>query len=129
MQQVITDLIPLDVFPPAPGQGAICIEGRLGDDRIAQLVEPLNHLDTQAALLCERAFLAALDGSCRTPIGGYAQIDGEDVSFYGLILRPDGTQCHEISATGRLGDVSGIGARAGAEVRERAGVDFFKDWL
>lgn len=129
MQQVITDLIALDVFPPAPGQGAICIEGRLGDDRILQLVEPLNHAQTEAALLCERAFLAALDGSCRTPIGAYAQIEGEDVHFYGLILRPDGTQCHDISVTGRLGDVSGIGARAGAQVRARAGVDFFKDWL
>ncbi|KAG1651455.1 Porphobilinogen deaminase [Nymphon striatum] len=81
MSEVITDLMSIDAFPPAPGQGAICIEGRDDDERMLKLIEPLNHDETAAALKCERAFLEALDGSCRTPIAGYATIEGENISF------------------------------------------------
>lgn len=128
MADVITDIIEMDVFPPAPGQGAICIEGRTGDTRTDALVAPLNHPATQSALLCERAFLAALDGSCRTPIAGHAKIDGDDLSFYGMILRPDGTDVHEITISGKAGDAQAIGNGAGDDVRAKAGTAFFENW-
>ena len=68
MADVVTDLMPLEKFPPAPGQGAICIESRIGDARVEELLAAIHHRNTGLALACERAFLAALDGSCRTPI-------------------------------------------------------------
>jgi hydroxymethylbilane synthase len=68
----------VDRFPPAPGQGAICIESRIGDTRIRDMLAPIGHGETEAALTCERAFLAALDGSCRTPIAGHARSRGPD---------------------------------------------------
>ncbi|WP_306118998.1 MULTISPECIES: hydroxymethylbilane synthase [unclassified Roseitalea] len=128
MSDVITDLIDMTVFPPAPGQGAICIEGRAGDARTDALVEPLDDRATHAALTCERAFLAALDGSCRTPIAGHARIDGETIDFAGTILTPDGSRSHDVAMSGPLGDPAGLGRRAGEDVRARAGESFFESW-
>lgn len=125
---VITELLDPESFPPAPGQGAICIEARTGDDRITDLLAPINHADTQAALLCERAFLGALDGSCRTPIAGLARISEGRISFYGMILTPDGSVWHDIRAEGQAGDAAQLGADAGAEVRGKAGSGFFDSW-
>lgn len=125
---VITDLIDLETFPPAPGQGAICIEGRTGHERTDALIEPLNHIATNTSLTCERAFLAALDGSCRTPIAGHAIIDGDDLQFYGMILTPDGRQAHDVSLSGKVGDAVGIGQRAAEQVRTAAGPGFFESW-
>jgi hydroxymethylbilane synthase len=126
---VITELLDPESFPPAPGQGAICIEARINDERTAELLAPINHPATQAALLCERAFLGALDGSCRTPIAGLATIAGNQLSFYGMILTPDGTVWYDIRTGGPVSDASVLGAEAGAEVRGRAGSSFFDSWV
>lgn len=128
MEEVITDLIELDIFPPAPGQGAICIEGRPDDQRINSLIEPLNHVPTAQALDCERAFLASLDGSCRTPFAGHAVIVGSELTFYGLVLKPDGTDSHEISLEGKASDAAMIGKEAGDKIRQSAGAQFFASW-
>lgn len=128
LEHVITDLMPLDVFPPAPGQGAICIESRIGDKNVTGLLAAIDHAPTGHALACERAFLGALDGSCRTPIAGHAVIDGEHLSFSGLILSPDGSLSHEVRAEGRTADAAMIGKKAGDDVRARAGTTFFDGW-
>ena len=127
-QDVITSLLPVEQFLPAPGQGAICIEGLVDDDKINRLVEPLKHADTETALLCERAFLRALDGSCRTPIGGLANIDGDAISFSGIILRPDGSEAHEVQMSGSVLEAEALGKRAAETVRSKASDSFFEGW-
>jgi len=126
--RVITELLDPEAFPPAPGQGAICIEARMDDRRIADLLAPIDHADTHRALLCERAFLAALDGSCRTPIAGLATITGSRISFFGMILTPDGAVSHEVRMEGPVNDAAALGAAAGAEARAMAGPGFFESW-
>jgi len=128
LEHVATDTMALESFPPALGQGAICIESRVGDERVGKLLAPINHAPTGAALECERAFLGALDGSCRTPIAGLATIEGERISFSGMILTPDGRQSHEISAEGAVADARSIGHDAGVRIRAMAGEDFFQSW-
>lgn len=123
-----TDIMALEVFPPAPGQGAICIESRVGDARIDALLVPIHHRPTGDQLACERAFLAALDGSCRTPIAGHAVIAEDSIRFTGTILTPDGSQSHDIAAEGPRADAARIGAEAGAAIRSKAGSDFFDSW-
>ena len=71
---------------------------------------------TAQALAAERAFLTALDGSCRTPIAGLAQIDGDELSFYGEVLKADGTQTFVVRRKGRAIDAAMIGADAGNEI-------------
>lgn len=129
MAHVATELLDVERFPPAPGQGAICIEQRAGDARVSAMLEAIDHRETRIALTCERAFLAALDGSCRTPIGALAQVEGEALRFAGIILTPDGSEHHRIQDEGRVADAAEIGRRAGEKVRERAGPGFFRDWV
>jgi len=117
----------VDEFLPAVGQGAIAIETRAADERTRDLIAPINDGDTMAALTAERAFLAALDGSCKTPIAGHARIAEDGVlTFRGLIVTPDGRAAHETSRSGAIGEAAALGADAGAELKQRAGPNFFR---
>ena len=128
MADVATEILSPDVFPPAPGQGAICIESRIGDAATRRLVDAIGDHATATALACERAFLAALDGSCRTPIAGLARVDGDHLHFRGMILSPDGKEVHEIGTEGPVSDAAGLGRKAGEDVRAKAGARFFEGW-
>jgi hydroxymethylbilane synthase len=125
LEHEATAILPLDAFPPAIGQGAIGIEARERDGRILDLLKPIADRDTRIALETERAFLAALDGSCRTPIAGLATVDGDALSFHGMILRPDGSEVYETSRQGAVADAVRLGADAGGELKARGGPDFF----
>jgi hydroxymethylbilane synthase len=120
-----TNIMSAEEFLPAVGQGAIGIEVRANNSRLRDILAHIDHADTSTAVACERAFLAALDGSCKTPIAGHATISGNAVQFRGLIARPDGTAAHDISGTGNRKDAAMIGADAGREIKHRAGPGFF----
>ncbi|MFU0505084.1 hydroxymethylbilane synthase [Pseudaminobacter sp. NGMCC 1.201702] len=128
LTHIITDLMPLDRFPPAPGQGAIGIESRIGDANVDRLLAPIHHAPTGHALACERAFLRVLDGSCRTPIAGHAQVEGDRLTFYGLILSLDGSEAHEVRREGTTAEAAAIGRAAGEYLRQQAGTRFFEAW-
>jgi hydroxymethylbilane synthase len=120
-----TSILDADVFLPAVGQGAIGIETRADDRRTRDLVDAIGDADTLTALTAERAFLAVLDGSCRTPIAGHARVAGRTVAFRGLILRPDGSEALETSRSGAAAEAAALGAEAGRELKDRAAPDFF----
>jgi len=121
----VTTLLDIDTFLPAVGQGAVTIEARIDDARTRDLLAKIDHADTSVALACERAFLAVLDGSCRTPIAGHATLQGDNLRFRGMILRPDGSEAFETSRSGSRKDAVALGADAGAELKARAPADFF----
>jgi len=120
-----TRIMSTDEFLPAVGQGAIGIEARENDTRTREALARIDHADTFTALSAERAFLAVLDGSCRTPISGHATLSGDTVSFRGLIARPDGAAAHDIAATGHRADAVKICSEAGRELKRLAGPGFF----
>ena len=122
---VVTAILEVDAFLPAVGQGAIGIETRADDDRTRDLVARIGDPDTLTALTAERAFLAVLDGSCRTPIAGHARVAGNTVTFRGLILRPDGSESLETSRSGAAAEAVALGIDAGRELKGRAAPDFF----
>jgi len=121
-----TSVLSVEEFPPAVGQGAIAIATRLDDERVRGMIASIVDADTGHALAAERAFLAVLDGSCRTPIAGHAVVTGDDISFHGLILRPDGSEALEARRSGASGDAAALGADAGSELKHRAPADFFR---
>jgi hydroxymethylbilane synthase len=115
----------VEEFLPAVGQGAIAIEARAEDDAARRLAAAIDDADTHTALAAERAFLAALGGSCRTPIAGHARVDGDTVVFRGLLAKPDGSDAVEATRQGRRADAAALGADAGHEIKSRASADFF----
>ena len=90
------------------------------------LLERVNHAETASALVAERAFLAALDGSCRTPIGGHATVESGRIELRGLIAKPDGSEVHQCVHTGPVSDAAAVGRAAGSELKQRAGAVFFR---
>ena len=125
LTQHVTRIMSAEEFLPAVAQGAIGIEAREKDTRTRELLSRINHADTFIAIACERAFLAELDGSCKTPIAGHATLSGDALQFRGLIARPDGAAALDIAGTGHRKDAGTIGADAGRELKHRAGPDFF----
>ena len=107
-------------FLPAVGQGAIALTARRGDERVARALAPLLDAATGVALAAERAFLGALDGSCRTPIGGHARLVGGRLLFRGQALSPDGREAVETAFEGAPELAEELGAAAGLGIRSRA---------
>jgi hydroxymethylbilane synthase len=121
-----TAMLDADEFIPAVGQGIIAIEARENDASTRKLLAAIDHPDSMTALVTERAFLAVLDGSCRTPIAGYAVIANGRVQFRGLIAKPDGSAAFDVAREGVIGDAAALGADAGDDVKRRAGPNFFR---
>ncbi len=122
---VIRAVIEPDEMLPSVAQGAIGIETRADDWATIGLLTPIHDDPTGIRLAAERAFLAALDGSCRTPIGGLAEIEGDVLRFRGEIIRPDGSERLEAARHGPPADAARMGRDAAEELRARAGPGFF----
>jgi hydroxymethylbilane synthase len=113
-------------IPPAACQGAIAITSRTDDARVREALARCENTDARIEIEAERAFLDALDGSCRTPIGALARVNGSQLSFAGETLRPDGTRRWRRDATIALSNdaialAQKFGSKLGHEIRDEAG--------
>jgi hydroxymethylbilane synthase len=117
----ISSIMGMDVMLPAVAQGAIAIEIAQSNSRARDLVAAIHHKQTGIAIQCERAFLATLEGSCRTPIAGHAKVDGTSVTFRGHALTLDGRDCFEHAVAGTSKDAVAMGIEAGEKVKEMGG--------
>jgi hydroxymethylbilane synthase len=117
----------VDEFLPAVGQGVIAIETRVDATRIRNLMAAIDDGPTATALVAERAFLAVLDGSCRTPIAGHARLTAAGLAFRGLVVRPDGSEVFETVRRGEALEAETLGRDAGEELKARVGADFFAE--
>ncbi|MCK0208246.1 hydroxymethylbilane synthase [Starkeya koreensis] len=113
----ISALLDVADFLPAVGQGAVAIETRFGDLAVDSLVVPVVCPATGLALRVERAYLGELDGSCRTPIGGLAEVTGDEIRFRGVVLSADGTRYYEIVRFGPRNRALELGVTSGREMR------------
>ena len=127
MSDVPATAIDTDDMLPAVAQGAIGIERRRDDGRATEMLAALHHLETGQRLAAERAYLAALDGSCETPIAGLATLDGTTLTLRGEILRTDGSEALSDTRTGPIEDGAAIGRDLAESLLARAGDGFF-DW-
>lgn len=123
---LVTSLMDVEHFLPAVGQGAIGIEARLGDEETARILAPIHHAETESRLLLERAYLAEMDGSCRTPIAGLSHVEGDRIRFRGEVIKPDGSQTHTVEGEGPLSDAEEIGRELGKELKAKSGPNFLE---
>lgn len=132
LEDKLTSILSIEEMLPAVAQGAIGIACREGDDKVGAFLAELNHEDTRLAVVAERAFLAALDGSCRTPIAALAQRDAQGgMAFRGLLSAKDGSQVFQTSRSGTYTeeDAIKIGTDAGAQLKsEASGLAGMFDW-
>ncbi|WP_430910681.1 hydroxymethylbilane synthase [Methylobacterium sp. sgz302541] len=121
MEGVARSVLSVEEMLPAVAQGALGIECREGDADIRALLAPIACQTTTIAVGAERALLAELDGSCRTPIAALARIDGDALHLDGLLFLPDGSAHWAASRSGAVADAERIGREAGAELKAKAG--------
>ena len=114
-----TEVFETERFLPACGQGTVAIEIRKDDGRTTAQVAAIDHGETSRALAAERAMLAVLDGSCRTPIAGYAIIDGASLNLRGLVISPDGKHVWTVRGEGPASEAEAIGRAAGEDLLAR----------
>jgi len=119
-------LLDVEEFTPAPGQGAIAITARAGDAHAQAALTPVLDAATGLALAAERAFLHVLDGSCKTPIGALARLDGASLKLHAIVLRPDGSQSFEARVSGPPAEAAALGAAAGRDLLARIPADLFE---
>lgn len=127
MDHVPKTAIEVETMLPAVAQGAIGIERRVDDTRMAAMLEAIHDLETGQRLAAERSFLASLDGSCETPIAGLAVLEGSNIYLRGEVLRPDGSEAIEDAARCLIEDGAEAGREMALKMLERAGEGFF-DW-
>jgi hydroxymethylbilane synthase len=112
-------VLDVETFLPAVGQGAIALTARAADARALAALAPIGHAETMAAVTAERAFLAELEGSCRTPIAGHARLEGAALVLTGQVLREDGSEAFDVRLEGAPADAARLGAEAGRDLARR----------
>ena len=127
MAHIAKSFIDTDIMLPAVAQGAIGIERRSNDSATADMLAAIHHTPTGQRLAAERAFLAALDGSCETPIAGLAELDGTTLRLRGEVIRPDGSESVADEQTGAIEDGAEMGRAMARKLLEQGGPNFF-DW-
>ncbi|MEQ9695273.1 hydroxymethylbilane synthase [Shimia sp. SDUM112013] len=127
MKEVAASAIAPEEMLPAVAQGAIGIERRADDDNTAGLLAAIHDTPTGQRLAAERAFLAALDGSCETPIAALAELDGDMLRLRGEVLRPDGSESLSEDRTAPIARGAELGREMAESLLAKAGPGFF-DW-
>lgn len=125
MDDVPSTPVEIDDMLPAVAQGAIGIERRADDQRTAQMLAAIHDTPTGQRLAAERAFLAALDGSCETPIAGLATLEGDQLRLRGEVLRPDGSEVIADERVCTIADGASLGADMARDMLAKAGPDLF----
>ncbi|WP_108396687.1 hydroxymethylbilane synthase [Devosia submarina] len=121
-----TALLDPELFMPAPAQGAIGLAVRSDDRAMMDAVSVLDHPITHYMVDAERAMLAVLDGSCRTPVGTLTRFDGSTLTLKGQILSLDGQTAFDSAASGA--DPLALGRKVGEDLIRQAGTEWLAQW-
>jgi hydroxymethylbilane synthase len=106
-----------EVVCPSPGQGALAIECRVGDEVVQAALQPLEDRETRMAITAERRCLAALGGGCLVPIGAYCHRDGGELWLRAVVASADGRQM--ICAESRHADPEILGLQLARQLLEQ----------
>lgn len=124
--ELITSALSIEEMLPAPAQGAVGLEIRIGDTRVRSYVDGIHHEPTMQRISAERACLAELDGSCRTPIAALAEINGDEMHLRTMLAATDGSEIFTTERRGPVTEAIEMGRSAGRDLKEQAGEEFFR---
>jgi hydroxymethylbilane synthase len=117
----ITEIFPVDVLLPAPGQGILAVECRESDGEINEILSRINHEDSSISAYSERAFLSGLGGGCQVPVGCYARIKEDMINIVGLIASPDGGRIIKEEIQGSLEIHESLGKELALRILDKGG--------
>jgi len=124
LQEHISEVFPLEIMLPAPGQGALAVQCRADDTQTLELLASIHDPITAAAVEAERAFLSGLGGGCSLPVAAFAEKNNGAIILTGAVISLDGTQAIRLSAVDR--DPYELGARLAELVLERGAAELLK---
>ncbi len=124
-QDTISEILPLEVMLPAPGQGALAIQCRAEAESQAWL-DPLNHADTRAAVIAERAFLAGLGGGCSIPVAAYGCVEGEALVLRGRVTSLDGSRQVDARLSGARAEAETVGQALAQKVLAKGATEILE---
>lgn len=122
---VVSQIFSIDDMMPAPGQGALGVQCRQ-ETKSLEIMDPLNHAPTRAAVTAERGFLNGLGGGCAVPIAAYAELNDGQLSIQGQITSPDGKRQIEVQSKGSPGDAQQLGESMALEALEKGAAELLE---
>lgn len=127
MPERIKQFMPTEVLLPANGQGAVGIECRSDDEQVQAYLSVLEHTETRARVLTERAMNRKLEGGCQVPIGAYAEVDGDTIELRGLVGAIDGSEIIRGTITGQVGQGEALGEKLAQELLDKGADAILKE--
>jgi hydroxymethylbilane synthase len=121
-----TQVLPVSVMLPAPGQGALAIVAREDDDQVRERIAHLDHPASHREALAERALLELLEAGCRAPVAGLARAGDGVLSLDGAVFSPDGSQTLRAEASGPEGDPAALGREVANRLLERGAAELIE---
>ncbi|MBI2841782.1 MAG: hydroxymethylbilane synthase [Armatimonadetes bacterium] len=123
----IAQRIPFDICLPAVGQGALAVQVRESDERMAGMVSPLDDAPTRAAVTAERALLGALGGGCQTPIAAVALPKGNNLVLSAMVASLDGKRVIRAEESGTITEAAALGERTAGILLDRGASEILED--
>ena len=120
----ISEYLSLEHFLPAVGQGALVVETQLGDEELAGLISPINHLPTWQSITAERAFLSALGGGCRAPIAALGTVAGNTLRLEGMVAGASGKRMVCASEEGNAAQAEQVGVKLAQRMLAMGAAEF-----
>lgn len=121
---IVTEYLREDTMMPAIGQGALGIECRSDDKELLDILNTVHDEEVKTCVTSERTFLSEMDGSCKVPIAGYATKEGNEITFTGLIMSPDGKERYESTIVGT--DPVEIGKEVSDELKAQGAYEIIR---
>ena len=123
----ITEIIPIEIMLPAPGQGIVAIESRSRDEHTKALLRDINHAETEIQAVAERAFLGKLGGDCNVPAGCHATLNDNKINVRGVISSPEGKVLINKDVSGSRDEAEHLGQRVADMIIEDGGSNILRE--
>lgn len=126
-ENMLTEILPPEIFIPAVGQGSLGIEVRKSDSDVKSMIAPLKHDDSFDAITAERALLRKLEGGCQIPIGAYGQTDNGQLKLMGIVASLDGGEMVRGEVCGVASDAANLGIQLADQLFHSGGKEILEE--